>query len=54
MDDLTNKITLTRTELNLEQDPEKRQAITKSLNKLLLQKEIETMKKRMEQLSTSQ
>ena len=52
MDDLTNKITLTRTELNLTQDPEKRQEITKRLNKMLLQKEIETIKKRMEQMNT--
>ena len=53
MDDLTNKITLLRTEMNLTYDPAKRAELTKRLNVLLLKQEIETIKKRIEQLNNS-
>jgi hypothetical protein len=50
MEDITNQITVLRTELNLEQDPTKKQELNKKLNILNLKKEIETIKKRIEQL----
>ena len=50
MEDLNNQITLIRTELNLEQDPQKKQDLNKRLNVLNLKKEIETIKKRIEQI----
>ena len=50
MEDLNNQITLIRTELNLEQDPQKKQELNKRLNVLNLKKEIETIKKRIEQI----
>lgn len=53
MNDLNNQITILRTELNLEQDPMKKQELNKKLNILNLKKEIETIKKRIEQLSNS-
>ncbi len=53
MNDLNNQITVLRTELNLEQDPSKKQELNKKLNILNLKKEIETIKKRIEQLSNS-
>jgi hypothetical protein len=36
MEDLANQITLVRTELNLEQDPKRRQEFDKKLNDLNL------------------
>ncbi len=51
MDDLTNQITLLRTEINLTQDPEERAELTKKMNVLLLKKEIETIKTRIAQMS---
>ncbi len=53
MEDLNDRITLIRTKMNLIQDPEERQELNKQLNVLLLKKEIETIKKRIEQLSNS-
>jgi hypothetical protein len=53
MEELTNKLTLLRTELNLEHDPGKRVELTKRLNVLLLKQEIETIKKRIEQMNNS-
>lgn len=50
MEDLNNQITLIRTQLNLEQDPQKKQDLNKRLNVLNLKKEIETIKKRIEQI----
>ncbi len=50
MEDLNNQITLIRTELNLEPDPQKKQDLNKRLNVLNLKKEIETIKKRIEQI----
>jgi hypothetical protein len=51
MEDLTNQIILIGTELNLEQDPAKKQELRKKLNILNLRKEIEDIRKRIEQLS---
>ncbi len=53
MEDLNAKITLIRTQLNLAKDPQERQDLTKRLNVLNLQKEIETIRKRIEQLNNS-
>jgi hypothetical protein len=53
MDELANKITLLRTELNLTQDPAKRTDLNKQLNVLLLRKEIETIRKKIDQLNNS-
>lgn len=50
MDNLNNQITLSHTELNLEQDPQKKQELNKRLNVLNLKKEIDTIKKRIEQI----
>lgn len=50
MEDLNNQIILLRTQLNLEQDPQKKQDLNKRLNVLNLKKEIETIKKRIEQI----
>ncbi len=52
MNELNNQITVLRTELNLEQDPTKKQELNKKLNILNLRKEIEDIKKRIAQLST--
>lgn len=51
MDDITNQIALLRTQMNLELDPTKKQELNKKLNVLNLKKEIETIKKRIQQLS---
>jgi hypothetical protein len=53
MEDITNQITLLRTQMNLEQDPAQKQELNKKLNILNLKKEIETIKKRIEQLAKS-
>ena len=53
MEDLANKITLLRTEMNLTYDPTRRVELTKRLNILLLKQEIETIKKRIEQLKNT-
>ncbi len=51
MDDITSQIALLRTQMNLELDPTKKQELNKKLNVLNLKKEIETIKKRIQQLS---
>jgi hypothetical protein len=51
MEDITNQITVLRTQMNLEQDPERKQELNKKLNILNLKREIETIKKRIQQLS---
>ena len=51
MEDITSQITLLRTQMNLEQDPERKQELNMKLNILNLKKEIETIKKRIQQLS---
>ncbi len=51
MEDLSNQITLLRTQMNLERDPERKQELNKKLNIMNLKKEIETIKKRIQQLS---
>lgn len=53
MDNLNDKITLIRTELNLTQDPKQKQELNKQLNILNLRKEIEDIKKRIEFLSNN-
>ena len=52
MDDLNNKITIVRTEMNLAQDPQKRDELNKKLRVLQLRKEIEDIKKRIDMLSS--
>ncbi len=49
--DITNQITIIRTKLNLAKGPEERQELTKQLNVLSLKKQIEDIKKRIQQLS---
>jgi hypothetical protein len=51
MEDITKQIALLRTQINLEQDPEHKQELNKKLSILNLKKEIETIKKRIKQLS---
>ena len=51
MEDLANQITLIRTELNLEQDPAKKQELNKKLNVLNLKKEIEDINTRIHNLT---
>jgi hypothetical protein len=51
MENITNQITLLRTQINMEQDPAQKQELNKKLNILNLKKEIEDIKKRIEQLS---
>jgi hypothetical protein len=53
MENINDKIVLLRTELNLTNEPMKRTELNKQLNILLLRKEIEQIKKRIEQLSNS-
>jgi hypothetical protein len=50
---LNDKITLLRTKLNLTQEPALRQELNKQLNIMLLRKEIEEIKNRIEQLNKS-
>lgn len=50
MNDIQDKITITQTQVNLENDPVRKQELQKRLRKLQLQKEIENIKKRIEQL----
>ena len=50
MNTLQDKIAITQTQVNVENDPVKKQALQKGLRKLQLQKEIEDIKKRIEQL----
>jgi hypothetical protein len=50
MNDIQDKITITQTQVNVENDPVIKQELQKRLRKLQLQKEIEDIKKRIEQL----
>lgn len=50
MKDIQDKITITQTQVNVENDPIRKQELQKRLRKLQLQKEIEDIKKRIEQL----
>lgn len=50
MNDIQDKITITQTQVNVENDPVRKQELQKRLRKLQLQKEIEDIKKRIEQL----
>jgi hypothetical protein len=50
MNDIQDKITITQTKVNVENDPVIKQELQKRLRKLQLQKEIEDIKKRIEQL----
>ena len=52
MEDLNNQITLLHTQMNLEKDPAKKQELNKKLNILNLKKEIETIKKRIQQMQS--
>ena len=49
MENINNKITLTKTELNLAQDPTKRQELNKKLNVQVLQKQKQELTKRIDQ-----
>jgi hypothetical protein len=53
MENLDDRITLIRKEINLTQDPQKRLKLNKQLNVFLFRKEIETIKKKIEQLTNS-
>jgi hypothetical protein len=53
MDNLNDKITLIRTELNLTQDPKQKEELNKQLNILNLRKEIEDIKKRIDFLANN-
>lgn len=50
MNDIQDKITIAQTQVNVENDPVRKQELQKGLRKLQLQKEIEDIKKRIEQL----
>jgi hypothetical protein len=50
MKDIQDKITITQTQVNFENDPVRKQELQKRLRKLQLEKEIEDIKKRIEQL----
>lgn len=50
MNDIQDKITITQTQVNVEHDPVIKQELQKRLRKLQLQKEIDDIKKRIEQL----
>ena len=50
MNDIQDKIAITQTQVNVENEPLRKQELQKKLRKLLLQKEIEDIKKRLQQL----
>ena len=50
MRDIQDKITIAQTQVNVENDPIRKQELQKRLRKLQLQKEIEDIKKRIQQL----
>ena len=50
MDELDDKIRVKQTQVSVENDPVRKQELQKQLRKLQLQKEIENIKKRIEQL----
>lgn len=50
MDELADKIRVKQTQLSVENDPVRKQELQKQLRKLQLQKEIEQIRKHIEQL----
>ena len=50
MDELDDKISVKQTQVSVENDPLRKQELQKQLRKLQFQKEIEQIKKRIEQL----
>jgi hypothetical protein len=50
MDELDDKIRVKQTQVSVENDPVRKQMLQQQLRKLQLQKEIEQIKKRIEQL----
>ena len=50
MDELDDKIRVKQTQVTVENDPVRKQELQNQLRKLQLQKEIEQIKKRIEQL----
>lgn len=50
MDELDDKIWVKQTQVSVENDPVRKQELQKQLRKLQFQKEIEQIKKRIEQL----
>lgn len=50
MDSLEDKIKVKQIQVSVENDPNRKQELQKQLRKLQLQKEIEQIKKRIEQL----
>jgi hypothetical protein len=50
MDELDDKIRVKQTQVSVENDPVRKQELQKQLRKLQFQKEIEQIKKRIEQL----
>jgi hypothetical protein len=50
MNTTEDKIKLTNLEINVETDPQKKQELQKQLQKLQLKKEIELIRKKIEQL----
>lgn len=50
MDKIDDKIRVKQTQVSVENDPVRKQVLQKQLRKLQLQKEIEQIKKRIEQL----
>lgn len=50
MDELDDKIRVKQTQVSVENDPLRKQELQKQLRKLQFQKEIEHIKKRIEQL----
>lgn len=50
MDELDDKIRVKQTQVTVENDPIRKQELQKQLRKLQFQKEIEQIKKRIEQL----
>ena len=50
MNTVQDKILITQTQVNLENDPIRKQELQKRLRKLQLEKEIEEIRKRIEQI----
>jgi hypothetical protein len=50
MNDIQDKIDITQTQVNVENEPIRKQKLQKKLRKLLLQKEIENINKRIQQI----
>lgn len=50
METLENKIRIKQIQINVEQDPQRKQELRKQLRKLQFEKEIDQIKKKIEQL----